>query len=108
VRRGALTRAETLAFVQQERPAVVCVGALAPGGLATTRYLTKRLRARFPDLPVVVGRWGAGRSLEIWRDQLSTVGAEFVVGTLEEARAAIIQILGTEQPAESALGRTSA
>ena len=47
-----LTRIETL------RPAAVVVGSLPPGGLAHTRYLTTRVRARFPELKIVVGRWG--------------------------------------------------
>jgi hypothetical protein len=54
---GTLT-AELLDMVAERSPGVVCIGAIPPGGLAHTRYLCKRLRARFPDLKVVVGRWG--------------------------------------------------
>ena len=35
---------EVVSRVQKERPAVVCIGALPPGGLAQTRYLCMRLR----------------------------------------------------------------
>ncbi len=39
---------EVVSRVQRERPAVVCIGALPPGGLAQTRYLCMRLRATSP------------------------------------------------------------
>ncbi len=50
--------AELLDLVEERRPAAVCIAATPPGGLAHTRYLCKRLRSRFPELKVVVGRWG--------------------------------------------------
>lgn len=50
--------AELLDQVEDRRPAAVCIAATPPGGLAHTRYLCKRLRARFPELKVLVGRWG--------------------------------------------------
>jgi predicted PurR-regulated permease PerM len=49
---------ELLQMVEEKHPAVVCIAATLPGGLAHTRYLCKRLRTRFPDLPILVGRWG--------------------------------------------------
>jgi predicted PurR-regulated permease PerM len=50
--------AELLDLVGQRKPALVCIAAIPPGGLAHTRYLCKRLRSRFPDLRILVGRWG--------------------------------------------------
>ena len=41
--------AELVALAGEKEPAVVCIGALPPGGLAHTRYLCKRLRARLPE-----------------------------------------------------------
>ena len=55
---GTLT-AELLDRVDERRPAAVCIAAIPPGGLAHTRYLCKRLRSRFPELKILVGRWGA-------------------------------------------------
>jgi predicted PurR-regulated permease PerM len=49
---------ELLDRVAERRPSVVCIATTPPGGLAHTRYLCKRLRSRFPDLKIVVGRWG--------------------------------------------------
>jgi hypothetical protein len=53
-----LLTAELISRVEQASPALVCIGLVPPGGFAQTRYLCKRLRARFPTLPIVVGCWG--------------------------------------------------
>jgi hypothetical protein len=60
---GTLT-AELLELVANQNPPLVCIAAIPPGGLAHTRYLCKRLRARFPDIKILVGRWGQGENLE--------------------------------------------
>jgi predicted PurR-regulated permease PerM len=77
---------EVVSRVQKERPAVVCIGALPPGGLAQTRYLCMRLRAQFPKLKVIVGRWGVSENSERVREKLLSAGADQVVTTLIEAR----------------------
>lgn len=84
---------EVLALIAREPPDVVCIGALPPGGLASVRYLIRRLHAQFPDLPILVGRWSNGRNAEMWRDQLVSVGAHGVASTLQEARAEIALLL---------------
>jgi len=38
---------------------MVVIGAVSPGGISHTRYLCKRIRAKYPELKVVVGRWNA-------------------------------------------------
>ncbi len=53
-----LLTAELISLVEHTSPEVVCIGLVPPGGFAQTRYLCKRLRARFPTLPIVVGCWG--------------------------------------------------
>jgi len=49
---------ELITLVEEFRPGVVLIGTLAPGGLSHARYLIARLRRRFADLQVIVGRWG--------------------------------------------------
>ena len=97
--------AETIELIDREQPEVVCIGSLPPGGLASTRYLVKRLRARFPELRIVVWRLSSGRSFELWSDQLVGLGAERVVGTLRETRGDIMALLGSpRRPAAQAIG----
>ena len=49
---------EVLSMVEQQHTSLICVAALPPGAVAPVRYLCKRLRARFPDCRIAVGRWG--------------------------------------------------
>jgi predicted PurR-regulated permease PerM len=82
---GLLT-AEVVERAAQKRPALVCIAALPPGGTARVRYLIKRLRARIPDLRILVGRWGVTEELEAERQLLIEAGADGVAGTLAETR----------------------
>ncbi|MCX5770786.1 MAG: AI-2E family transporter [Candidatus Hydrogenedentes bacterium] len=78
--------AELVAHVTEEKSALICIGALPPGGLAHTRYLCKRLRARHPDLKIIVGRWGLKDNVDANREQLQEVGADMMAATLLETR----------------------
>lgn len=49
--------AELLADAAAFDPQVIVIGSLPPGGVAHARYLAKRLRQRFPDAHLLVGRW---------------------------------------------------
>jgi predicted PurR-regulated permease PerM len=72
-----------------EKPAVICVGALPPGGLAQARYLCKRLRASFPDQKIVVIRWGLPDNAGQRREELLAAGADVLALSLQEARTQI-------------------
>ena len=88
----ALT-AEVVAAVEQARPACLCVAALPPGGLAHTRYLIKRLRARFTDVCIVVGRWGVDGEGAHDAAPLTAAGATRVGMTLRETHDHILEVL---------------
>jgi hypothetical protein len=57
---SAALAAEVIARVREDNPALVCIATVAPDELVQVRYLSKRLRASFPDLRLVIGRWGLG------------------------------------------------
>jgi predicted PurR-regulated permease PerM len=78
--------AELVEKVAEDGPAFLCIGSVPPGGLAHTRYLCKRLRARFPELKIMVGRWGLVENVENNREQLLESGANVMTTTLEETR----------------------
>ena len=84
--RGVVTNEEMVSLVERKQPRLICIGALAPGGLAHTRYLCKRLRARCPEAKILVGRWGHTGNLENARASLMAAGADRVAGSLTEAR----------------------
>ncbi|MGH7322501.1 MAG: AI-2E family transporter [Candidatus Rokuibacteriota bacterium] len=85
--------AEAVAEVEVQRAKVVCIAAVPPGGLTQSRYLCKRLRQRFPDLRILVGRWGLAGNLEENQTLLAAAGADAVATSLLESRDQLIQTL---------------
>lgn len=85
--------ADLVAQVAERAPALVCIGALPPGGLAHTRYLCKKLRARFPEVKIVVGRWGLTGSVDANREQLQDAGADLTATTMLETRSQLSSLL---------------
>ncbi len=85
-----VTAVSTLASEIGERiaasqPATIVIGALPPGGRTHTRYLCKRLRAQFPTLKIIVGRWGGDEDAAS-DEQLKSAGADEVVESFAAAR----------------------
>ena len=85
----ALT-SEVVDQIAEKAPALICIVSLPPGGLAQTRYLCKRLRARFPDIRIVVGRLGSQTANQ--RDAFLAAGADKVATTMIELRDQVIQL----------------
>jgi hypothetical protein len=83
---------EMVTLLGQKQPGLVCIGALAPGGLAHARYLCKRIRARFPEIKILVGRWCASENIEAARATLTSAGADRVAATLHEAHEQLVRL----------------
>ncbi len=49
---------ELVEMIEEFRPAVVTLVALPPGGMSHCRYLVNRIRAKFSEIRIIVGRWG--------------------------------------------------
>jgi hypothetical protein len=97
--------AEVVERVTVLSPAVAVVAAVGPGGLAQSRHLIKRLRAAFPELPIVAVRWGPPDGIAEARTQLSAAGANDVAPTVLEARERILQyrqVRGEARPSQAA------
>ncbi len=87
---------EVIEQIAEKSPALVCIASLPPGGLAQTRYLCKRLRARFPDIKILVGRWGS--QSDGTSNALLTAGADKVGTTMVETRDQVIQLSQISSP----------
>jgi methylmalonyl-CoA mutase cobalamin-binding subunit len=83
--------------VAEHSPRLVVVSHLPPEGSTLARYLVRRLRAHFTDLPIVVGRWGETDGTASAVERLVGVGASRVVFTLADARAQILSVVVREQ-----------
>lgn len=64
---------------------VVCISALPPAAIAHSRYLCKRLRARFDKIKVLVGLWNTNGNLLRAQERLACSGTDKVVTLLSEA-----------------------
>ena len=87
---GMLT-AEVVAWVDLHRPSLVCIGAVAPGGLSQARHLCKRLRSQCPELKIVVGRWGLHDEKDTDCQHLLAAGADSVETTVFDTQRALAQ-----------------
>ena len=105
----ACWRPMSSALIQEKKFSIVCIADLPPSASSKTRYLVKRLRAAFPDLRIIVGRWAppalADESAQVLRD----AGAKHVASTLVETRdylATLVDVWhprGTSTPPERRL-----
>ena len=103
-----LLASEIVGLVEEREPAVVLIGALAGGGHSRhLRYLCKRLRARFPDLAIVLGWWGADADGDT-RAGMREAGADRLAVTLREAGAQVQELARLERPATAAGAAASA
>ena len=82
---AATLKGEMLEQAALTQPDAICISATPPAALAHARYLCKKLRTRFPDVPIVVGLWDAQGDLQKATDRLSAVGAAKVVRSAAEA-----------------------
>jgi hypothetical protein len=98
ITRAALLTAEVIALVEQSAPALICLGLVPPGGFAQTRYLCKRLRMNFPQLPIAIGCWGSTTEEEDHLALLRLDSLTYVGTTLLETCHQIMQLPQAHMP----------
>lgn len=76
---------EMVAMVAEAGSRSVCISVTPPHNTLHTRYLCKLLRARFPDLHIVVGLWGAEQDEEALARRKERLTADKIVGKLTDA-----------------------
>jgi predicted PurR-regulated permease PerM len=76
-------------WIEREKPALVFVAILPPGGVIQARYLCKRLRKRFAELPILIGYWGQPRSFDRLLIRLRSAGAAYMTTSLVQSRTQI-------------------
>lgn len=76
------------------RPAVVLVATLPPGGATHARYMMTRLRRRFPDVRLLLGRWGFEEGEPDTRSE-AIKGIDGVDRTLADSRKRLAELHAT-------------
>lgn len=83
---SAALASDVLEQIEREQPDALVLCSIPPGGLAHARYLCKRIRARFPRLRIVIGRFGLFEEAHADnRSQLAQAGADRMAASLAEA-----------------------
>jgi predicted PurR-regulated permease PerM len=88
-----LLAGEMVELIQSQKAPIVCISALPPAAVAHSRYLCKRLRIKFADLPTVVALWTSKTHPKTLHERLSGDHHMRPVTGLKEALAAIHEML---------------
>ena len=79
--------------VRETRPDAVFIAILPPGGMPQAKFLCRRLRKAFPDLPIVVGVWGRFRDFDKLLVSFRKAGASYVTTSMAQSRNQIVALL---------------
>lgn len=83
---------EMLELIEKNKADIVCVSALPPTATSDARYLTKRLRARFAAIPLIVGLWTFKSDLDRARKRISNDESVKIITKLADAQHQIDQL----------------
>jgi hypothetical protein len=82
---GNLAAGELLGLVEKSSVDAACISVVSPSTVIQARYLCVKLRARFPQLKIVIGLWGTTQGVNDAARRLRDSGADEVVTTLADA-----------------------
>lgn len=92
----SILAAEAVALVQKQGYRAVCIADLSSSRPTRVRYVVRRLRAAFPEVRIIVGRWAA-----VGPDgaaELTAAGADAVTTTLLETRSQLCRLFSVAEP----------
>jgi predicted PurR-regulated permease PerM len=82
---GKLTAGELLDLVEESGVDAACISVVSPSTVIQARYLCVKLRARYPQLKIVIGLWATTQGVTDAAKRLRNSGADEIVTTLEDA-----------------------
>jgi predicted PurR-regulated permease PerM len=83
--------------VADERPPIVFIAIIPPGGVRQARYLCKRLRQKFPELKIVVGYFGRPKNFDRLLTAMRASGASYVTTSVNQSQTQLTALLGGEK-----------
>jgi hypothetical protein len=82
---GKLAAGELLDLVEESGVDAACISVVSPSTVIQARYLCVKLRARYPQLKIVIGLWATTQGVTDAAKRLRNSGADEIVTTLEDA-----------------------
>ena len=92
---GKLAVSELVDLVEKVGPDAACISVVSPSTVIQARHLCVKLKARFPQLKIVVGIWGTTQGVTDATKRLRNSGANEVVTTLNDAVIQLAQNMPT-------------
>jgi predicted PurR-regulated permease PerM len=92
---GKLAVSELVDLVEKMGPDAACISVVSPSTVIQARHLCVKLKARFPQLKIVVGLWGTTQGVTDATKRLRNSGANEVVTTLNDAVIQLAQNMPT-------------
>lgn len=89
----SLLPSDVEANIAEVRPALVFIAVVPPGGATQARYLCRRLRRKFKDLPIVVGYFGKVRDFDALLVRFRASGATHVTTSIGQSRLQLATLL---------------
>jgi len=86
---------EMIELVVQRQPPIVCVSAIPPAAVTHSRYLCARLRARMPNVILVVGLWDMTTDLTGAKKRIGSIPNTHLAATLADAQKLFRQLAAT-------------
>jgi hypothetical protein len=105
---ATMLASEMLSAIAAEQPDGVCISSLGLFGGRHARYLCKRIIQSFPDLPILVGRWGYAGDRTEMTNNMKQRGADRVVTSLVEAQDALERMAPVVRDVKPVLAPTMA
>lgn len=78
--------------VERYSPGFICISAVPPSAVLHSRYLCKRIRSRFPQIPILVGLWNAG-DIVAAAERLKAAGVNEVVTNFDQGRVQVRELM---------------
>src|SRR5687768_16365706 len=94
--------------VEKRQAHIICVSAMPPAAVTHSRYLCKRLHAKYPNTDMVVGLWTARGDLKKARDRITCSPTVQITTTLVQALDQIQQLAQPIIVRETATGEVPA
>ena len=85
--------------IERDKPDLVFVAVMPPGGLVQARYLCRRLGKRFANTRIIVGYWGKARDFDRLLVRLRSAGASYVTTSIGQTRSQVLALLDRTPPA---------
>ena len=89
---GQSLTGEQVDEVDRYSPGFICISAVPPAAVLHSRYLSKRIRSRFPQIPILVGLWNAG-DIAAATDRLKAAGVDEVVTNFEQGKVQVREMM---------------